>query len=90
MTGTRACRNGDEDGTEERSAARSFVSFSLERGVDEPWSLPLNSISRDIMIGLNPEGRLGDEGGELGERGKRRHGQRQGEKRCAVFRLLVF
>ena len=38
--------NGGEDGTEERDAAWSFVSFSLEKEVEEPWPLPLLSQER--------------------------------------------
>ena len=32
---------GDDDDAKERSVLRSSVPFSLEKGVDEPWPLPL-------------------------------------------------
>ena len=44
--------------------AYSFVSFSLEKEVEEPWPLLLPG---DVMIDPDPEGGVGDEGGELGE-----------------------
>ena len=55
--------------------------------MEEPWPLPLLSLG-DVVIDPDPEGGVGEEGGEWGGRGERRRGRRQGEERRAVHCLL--
>ena len=76
------------DDSEETNAARSFVSFSSEKETKEPWPPPLLSLGDD-MLNPDPEGGVGQEGGEW--RGRQRepqHGQRRGGERCAIHRLF--
>ena len=79
--------NNDGDDEEETSAARSFISFPLEKETEEPCHPPLLSLGDDMMDPDQEEG----VGGEVREWGVRRErlGRSAGKDKTNAAQSIV-